>query len=290
MFVIGAMKAATSSLHSELARHPDIWMTPFKEPAFFLGPTESSHAPALSDQYRNSLQEYLSLFAGGATRQVRGESTTDYTKRPRFSGVAERIHQFEPQARFIYLLRDPVERTLSHYWWSVGHDGETREMLEAITEEPFYRDVSYYAWQLEPYLKQFAREQLLVQTTEAFSAQPERILKSAFAWLGVEPDARLAPSSARENVTPDKLAQTRSRMLQRLRHSSAGDLLTRVLPKRVRRLGHRLAEREVLRASTPVAEVYAFLRPIQRKQTEHLSDLMGRSFPEWRTLYGSQAG
>jgi hypothetical protein len=288
-FVIGAMKAATSSLHAALARHPRVFMSPFKEPGYFLGPTPPDAPPSLSDRYRNSLSEYLGLFAAAGDRPVRGESTTDYTKRPRFEGVAERIRQFEPGARFIYLLRDPIERTISHYWWAVSQEGETRDLLEAIRCDPFYLDVSHYAWQLEPYLACFPRECVFVDTTEAFAADPEQVLRRIFSWLGVDPHASTLPRDPRENVTPARLARTRSAVLQRLRHSRVGDALTRLTPRGVRALGRRLAEREVDRKAIPLEPVYDFLRPIQREQTRRLEVLVGRPFPEWTTLWGDRA-
>jgi hypothetical protein len=287
-FVIGAMKAATSSLHAALARHPRVFMSPFKEPGYFLGPTAPGSPPSLSDRYRNSLSEYLGLFGAAGDAPIRGESTTDYTKRPRVEGVAERIRQFEPGARFIYLLRDPIERTISHYWWAVSHEGETRDLVDAVRCEPFYLDVSHYAWQLEPYLACFPRERVFVETTEAFAAEPEQVLQRMFSWLGVDPQAPL-PSDLRENVTPARLAQTRSAVLQRLRHSRVGDALTRVMPRGVRTFGRRLAEREVDREAIPLEPVYEFLRPIQREQTRRLEALVGRPFPEWTTLWGDPA-
>ena len=288
-FVIGAMKAATSSLHAALARHPQVFMSPFKEPGYFLGPTPPGAPPSLSDRYRNSLSEYLGLFAAGGDTPIRGESTTDYTKRPRFEGVAERIRQFEPGARFIYLLRDPIERTISHYWWAVAQEGETRDLLAAVRSVPFYLDVSHYAWQLEPYLACFPRERVFVATTEAFAAEPEQVLGRIFSWLGVDPQASPLPRNLRENVTPARLARTRSAVLQRLRHSRLGDALTKVMPRRIRSLGRRLAEREVDREAIPLGAVYEFLRPIQREQTRRLEALVGRPFPEWTTLWGDAA-
>jgi hypothetical protein len=282
------MKSATSSLHTRLGRHPQVFMSAFKEPGYFLGPTPPGAAPSLSDRYRNSREEYLALFAAAGDRPVRGESTTDYTKRPRFDGVAARIREFAPDARFIYLLRDPVERTISHYWWAVAHEGETRGILEAVAAEPFYLQVSHYAWQLEPYLECFPVERFFFETTETFSAHPESVLRRLFSWLGVDGDAPLASGDLRENVTPARIAQTRSPLLQRMRHSRFGDALTRLVPGRVRSFGRQLAEREVDRAGVPVQPVYDFLRPLQREQTQRLEAVTGRRFPEWTTLWGER--
>ena len=286
-FIIGAMKAATSSLHSYLGRHPDIGMSAFKEPAFFLGPTRPSDGPALSDRYRNDEAEYLSLFDGMESLRIRGESTTDYTKRPRFEGVAARIHAFDENVRLIYLLRDPIDRTISHYWWAVRHENETREMIDAFKADPFYEQVSNYAWQLQPYLERFGPDRVLVDTTERLSQSPEAFLRRTFKWLGVDPDIPLAEGAVRHNVTPDTVVQTRSTFLQAVRHSPyLGRALTRLTPRRLRTLARSWAEREVDKAASPTLAVRRHLRSRQREQTARLSELLQRSFDEWSTLYG----
>jgi|SRR5579863_3090563 len=286
LIVIGAMKAGTSSLHQELARHADIWMSPFKEPAFFLGPVERSAPSKESDKYRNDVDRYLSLFADGQTKAIRGESTTGYTMRPLFEGVPKRIYGCAPTARLIYLLRDPIERTISHYWWNVHHEGERREMLTAIAEDSLYRDFSYYAWQLEAYLEYFASDQILVETTEDLETCPQQVLTRIFSWLGLSTQAALGGQRRRDNTTPSTLIQTRSSMLQNLRHSRFGNVLTRVVPAPLRAIGRHLAERQVDRLAMPTQAVRDFLAPVQRQQTEHLSDLLGRRFPQWTSLHG----
>lgn len=286
LFVVGAMKAATSSLHAALARHPDVFMADFKEPAYFLGPTDGSSPPALSDRYRNDLGCYLTLFADGASAKYRGESTTDYTKRPRYTGVAERIAAFEPDARIIYLLRDPVERTISHYWWAVEKEGETRQILQALEEDEFFLQVSHYAWQLEPYWRVFDRARILVVSTERFSRLGDRVLWEILTWLGVRTDVALPPPLPPQNVTPAEVRQVRSKVIERLRHSPLGDAVTRVVPLRIRAAARATVERQVIRDAVPLGEVKAFLRRIQRPQVEELSDMLGRRFNEWTALYG----
>jgi hypothetical protein len=286
-FVIGAMKSGTSSLHRYLDCHPLVGMSPFKEPAYFLGPVRRSGPAALSDRYRNDLGEYLSLFAGMQDKPIRGESTTDYAKLPRFEGVPERIRGFEPAARIIYLMRDPVERTISHYWWAVQKEHETRDLLTAVREEPFYTDVSDYARQLGAYLSVFPTNQVYVETTERLEAQPEQALRDLWSWLGLDPDIARLEATARINVTPETVTRTRSTLLQGLRHSRAGAVLTRTLPRPLRALGRNLAELTVERSSMATDDARDFLRRALRPRVEMLSDLLGRRFDEWTTFHAA---
>ena len=81
LFVIGAMKSGTTSLHAYLGSHPQIFMCPEKEPSFFAKETISSRGE----------DWYLKLFAAAGSKPVIGESSTAYSRIPLFPGVPERI-------------------------------------------------------------------------------------------------------------------------------------------------------------------------------------------------------
>ena len=72
-----------------------------------------------------------------------------------FSGVAERIAKFNPEARFIYIMRDPIERTISHYWFNVRLQGEQRDMLTAIRNNPHIMDRQPLCHAISPILGAF---------------------------------------------------------------------------------------------------------------------------------------
>ena len=277
LFIVGAMKSGTSSLHAYLGTHPDVYMCEPKEPGYFCPEVGMS----------NGEPWYLDLFKAGAGKRVVGESSTHYTKLPQYQGVIERIADFSPDARFIYLMRDPVERSISHYWHMVRWHGESRSLLDALRSDSQFRDFSYYAMQLRPYLDRFGSDRVLVQTFEAFSADAAGVTASVFRWLGVD-DTFVPPNAgARENETPPTVVRARGRgMLHRLRYSRAWNRLGPLVPQSVRRLGVALAEKPVARAAEPRQEAIAYLREVQGCQVDELSDLIGRRFPEWRTLHG----
>jgi hypothetical protein len=115
-----------------------------KEPCYFVEQKVLRRVwPGQWEQgYWRSVERYLSLFADAGGAAVIAEASTFYSQEPRFSGVAERILSFNPSARFVYIMRDPIERTVSHYWHRVRWWGERREMLSAIRSDPHYRHVS----------------------------------------------------------------------------------------------------------------------------------------------------
>jgi hypothetical protein len=199
---------------------------------------------------------------------------------PKFMGIPRRIARFNPEARFVYILRDPFQRTLSHYWHMVQHHGERRDLLTAVKTHPPYVDVSYYAMQLRPYLETVGRDRLKIVIFEELVRDPLPVVRQMFAWLGLE-EGFIPPNlSSKENATPQKVAP-KGGLLDRFRHSVVWNTLGGVIPSSVRRAGRRLLEKPVNRGAETVAEARTYLQPIQLDQLNELRELWGRDFPEW---------
>lgn len=289
LFVIGAMKAGTSSLHSLLAQHPEIYMSPVKEPGYFIVPDGCRAPRPFATAYAGNRRAYLGLFASAGSAKYVGESSPDYTRLPSIRGVSERLWQFSSEAKLIYILRDPVTRSISHYWWNVQNHGEHRGIYEAIYTDEQYRDVSNYAMQLRPYIQQFGRERIYVMTLERLIADPDGSLRDVFSWLGL---VSSHISAAHENETPRVLeVPVNGGLLHRIRFSYLWDAAGQFVPKSLRALGRRAAYKHVDRSAVPTHDVVEYLRPIQLKQVHELCDLVGREFPEWKTVQaGSNPG
>jgi hypothetical protein len=293
LFIIGAMKSGTTYLRRVLGDHPSIFMCSPEEPSYFVDPKQLRKLwPAEWDWgLWRSEENYLRLFQSAGNATILGEASTNYTKRPLVSGIPEKIHEFNSDARFIYLLRDPVERTVSHYWHMVRFHAERRPMLEAIKSEPQYLDVSYYAMQIRPYLDLFGRDRVAILTFERLKAEPVPTIQWLFDWLSVDSTQVNVPRLNRaENVTPEVVRMaTGYGAIQYLQTLRPFRMLTPLVPRAVLKTGQRLATRPVNRREVPTSEVVAFLQPIQRRQTEELRQLVGHGFPEWTTLYGTDA-
>jgi hypothetical protein len=286
LFIIGAMKAGTTSLHACLGDHPEIFMTPFKEPQYF-APHKKAHAGVWGqggELPEPGIDWYLRLFAEAGAARYAGESSTSYTKAPWVTGCAERIHAFNPDARLIYLLRDPADRTLSHYWYEVRGRWETRPPLEAVQRVERYTAFSDYARQLRPYLDAFGREAVHVLTLEELLARPAEALNRLFEWLGVEPLGS-AVTFESHNVGPPEIHQLRPAFLRlrRLqRHWRWRQIANR--HPRIARLTEHAMFRPVRRRAEDEAATRAYLRPIQQQHVRVLSALLGREFPEWPSV------
>jgi hypothetical protein len=287
LFIVGAMKSGTSSLHSYLGAHPSIFMSEPKEPCYFVQP-EQLEWPAIRklELWRDE-DRYLRLFAAAGERAVIGESSTLYTKAPRIGGVPERIHRFCAGARIVYVMRDPVSRTVSHYWHAVRGGREHRGLLDALRSDPHYREVSHYAFQIRPYLELFGERNVRLLTLEELRARPRETVRALFSWLEV--DAEFLPGNldTRRNVSPDSFERPAGwGLLHRLRHSRVWDQVGPYVPASVRGVGRRLSIEQVRRDQREVEAATEYLRPLQREQTTELEALAGRSFSEWRILFG----
>lgn len=289
LFLIGAMKSGTSYLRRLLGSHPSIFMCDPDEPSYFVDPKQLR--VIWPDMWHlgfwRSEANYLKLFEQAVAAKIVGEASTNYTKTPLLSGVAKRIQAFNPNARLIYLLRDPIERTISHYWHMVRHHGENRPLIQAVRRDAQFMDVSHYAMQLAPYLEYFPRERIAVLTHEELVRNPTSTMRSLYEWLGVDPTAvDMSGFGEPENVTPDlvsvrKYGALSRQLLQRLPLGG----ITPHIPQPLRLTLRRLSTREVCRRSIDSTELINFLRPIQVRQTERLANMLGRAFPEWTTLY-----
>ena len=177
LIVIGGLKCGTTSLHHYLALHPEIAMSRPKELNFFVAELN----------WELGTEWYASHFDRSAA--VRGESSPHYTNLPRFAGVAERMAELVGDARLIYMVRDPIERILSHYLHNVGGGYESRTLERALAEpDSAYIARSRYAMQLEPYLRAFARERILIVDNEELASEREATVRDVFEFCGVDPE------------------------------------------------------------------------------------------------------
>jgi Sulfotransferase family len=283
LFIIGSMKSGTTYLWSLLSSHPSIFMSRFKEPSYFVDASQlQKHDNRI---WTPSEEDYLRMFQSAGTATILGEASVYYAHLPIFTGVPERIRKFNPEARLIYVMRDPIERTISHYWQRVENGREYRPLSDAIKNDPSYRNVSHYAMQLLPYFERFSRDQIKLLTFEEMISNTREVFKSICRWLKLDASVPI-PIPQPSNVTPEIVVQPiLSGLLHRLRHENHFfRLAVDRVPNSVRKIGGRILRRQKSRLDVDPSEVVQYLRPLQRRQTQELTQLIAREFPEWTTL------
>ena len=203
VIVIGGLKCGTTSLHHYLNLHPEIAMSRPKELNFFVA---ELNWPLGTGWYEDHFD---------FTKAVRGESSPHYTNRPRFDGVAERIAETVPDARLIYMVRDPIDRMLSHYLHNAGGGYEDRPLEEALADpDTAYVDRGRYFFQLEPYLERFDSDRIELVTREELKTDRAATMKRVFAFLGVDEDFT-SPEFEREWETGTAKSSGRFRVMDR---------------------------------------------------------------------------
>jgi hypothetical protein len=280
-FIIGAMKAGTTSLHEYLSHHPEIHMSRVKEPHFFTRPEDGPYRERVG-----TLPDYEALFTSSC--HVRGESSPGYSHYPHHQGVPERIKAMLPDAKFIYLVRDPVDRIVSHYLHNVAFYGVRADLAEHVGDvsDPAnpYLYISLYAMQLEQYLPHFPLDSFLVIDQSELASNREVCLERALDFLGVASDVELTGLDREHGASAD-----------RRRWPSWYPTLTRRivsspirrLPKPLRRTGLRLVEQTFWRPLERPDVSERFRKQVQRAVWDDIDRLRGYTgldFPSWRTL------
>ena len=266
--VIGAMRSGTTMLNDLLAQHPQVAMARMKETDFFVE----------AKNYRLGTDWYVSQFSGSA--RLRGEVSPNYSKARDFPGVAKRIRRHCPDVRLIYLLRDPVERALSHYahGWTMGRITLLPEQLIGGPQYLGIVDASRYARQLTEYLHFFPADQIMVLEMESFLAQPQLHFDSILRHIGASPMPM--PDTRRQNESRE-LARVPKPLLK-LMQGPLRPALTRIFGPAVRGRLRGLMARGPAR---PPPQFSASLRDRLRddlaEDAQALRRLTGQSFAHW---------
>ncbi len=268
--IVGAMKAATFTLSRNLTAHPAIFV-PHGELHYFSDPATFAKGAA----------HYAAHFADAKSHQIIGEKSVPYYFTPE---VPARIHALNPHTKLIWLLRDPVPRAVSHYWFFVSRGTEDRSLQAAIRQEQAGEDVRLHARYL--YLGQYAdhitaydaffpREQMLFLRFEDFVENPSAGLDHVARFVGADMTTFRFPNEIhRENTTRMPLSQP----LQVWARRVFRDRAFRVW-KTIREINTALgpAKYPPLDPKSRAA-LYTYFEPYNQR----LSDLIGWDMSGWR--------
>jgi sulfotransferase family protein len=186
LFIVGAPKCGTTALWEYLRQHPQIYMSPVKEPYFFTSP-DPTQPGAIRDQ-----EDYLDLFDKGRDKPVRGEASPLYLSDPQ---APYAIKDAVPDAKVVIALREPVARTYSAYLQQIRY-GEDRTLVSVISDEINNGHASnglpsaivgrsFYADGVERYLSLFGSD-VFVMFFEDLAREPRAVLRALFAFVGVD--------------------------------------------------------------------------------------------------------
>lgn len=241
-FFVGAPKCGTTALYEYLKEHPDIYMCEIKETAYFSPDIEVCN-------YKNE-REYLKLFKDNKGEKILGEASTCHL----YSKVAaNKIKKFNPKAKILISLRNPVEFMHSKYYHNLRGGRENllsfEEALNAIKDRKkgkripysaknqryrlFYKDHARYSEQVKRYLDLFGKKNTYILIFENFIKNSAKEYKNILRFLNVD-DSFIVKTFKKKNVT----RKIKSRTFQRIYQSKILLQLAKVLPKRIRKFGN----------------------------------------------------
>lgn len=198
LFIVGAPKCGTTALHTYLGQHPEIFMAKDKENNHF-----ATDLLPLTDPFRAD-ERYFSMFRDVTQEKAVGESSVFYMLSKE---AAINIYRFNPEAKIIIMLRNPVEMLPSYHAQMVYNgDEDILNFEKALAAEDrrrngklkikpglrfderlFYREVISYSTQIKRYLSLFNRDQIFIIIYDDFKADTSGVYHEVLKFIGVKP-------------------------------------------------------------------------------------------------------
>lgn len=152
LMIIGSQKSATTTLFDILVMSENIDGALEKEPGFFS-----------RKDWKKDLDKYHRLFSG-AEGKLKLEASTQYTFSPHVENenIVKDIYNYNPKMKFIYIIRNPIDRIVSAYMHSLQAGFISESIDEAIFDKKYFVDVTRYSEQIEPYIETFGRDRVLI--------------------------------------------------------------------------------------------------------------------------------
>lgn len=307
-FIVGAAKAGTSSLWDYLDQHPQIYMSPIKEPNHFCkdivykqcrddykreleikpgkdllhylnGPLDKAHMTHIE-----KFDDYLKLYKKVDGQKAIGENSNSYL----YSQVAAKeIYSMNPDAKIIIMLRNPVERAFSHYLNDLRISFVTGSFEQEVNKDLnsdnycwgqayLYYKLGLYYEQVKRYYDVFPAEQIKVYLFDDYKKDSQAILKDIFSFLEVD-NTFDCDVSRRLNVAK----MPKSIMLNKVLTSlGIKELLRKNLPSSIKAFFKNLAYSSA-RLPQMTKKEKENLWSVYNKDVENLSSLLGKDLTIW---------
>jgi hypothetical protein len=305
-FVCGTVKAGTTSLYNYLQQHPEVYMSPIKEPHHFATDLRvSEFNPFYAKNLKTDITEdlagdladinmiaaivqsrpqYLELFRDVKDEKAIGEVSTSYMYS---AAAANEIFKYNPKAKIILSLRNPISRAYSHYLMNY-RSGAVRgqfhdELVADINRQPkgwglsrLYLDHGYYYQQVKRYFDLFPREQILVLIFDELSKNPDAVMKKVYDFLGVSSDFKSQTDVIHNKAKIPVSGMARMIINQQTIIKIAGMLV----PKKIRRyVLSKLYTSKNLPEFKPATK--ELLKQYYRDDIMATSQLIGRDLSNW---------
>ena len=281
-FIVGAPKAGTTSLYHYLNEHSEIEMSSQKEPDFFSDQSLQKKKLYYDKNRIDTLEKYNSLFEREDVI-LRGDSSVSYLF---YEDVPHKIITYNPDAKIIIMLRNPIDRAFSHYLMDYSL-GLISESFETIIQKQskhknanlFYQQyiqVSEYSKQIKRYLEVFSKENIHFIDYEDFKNDSSDVVNSVFLFLGVNDDFQPYLKKKYNTYTAPKNSLIRYVYSFVACRKMVANILSKNLSKTIRNLLFRSDKKPQLTELTR-----NFLIKHFESDVRELSELLNKDFTKW---------
>jgi hypothetical protein len=291
--LVGAAKSGTTALYYHLKGHPDIFLSPIKEPRFFSAQTLHLPQKGIGDEkipFVRTFTDYCKLFEDARGKKAVGEASADTLYY--YEKTIPVIKKYLEEPRIIILLRNPVERAFSSYLHLIRDNREYLSFEDGLEQEEerirqdwqciwHYKNRGMYYRQVKVFMEAFRRVKVILY--DDFKKDPLTTIKQVCEFLEVNTDYQPADTSTHYNATGIPRFKTLNNIF----------LMKNILQRSIRNVGRFILTedgwvklRENLRAKLYVKtsmkpKTRAYLQGVFREDILKLRDLLDRDLSAW---------
>jgi hypothetical protein len=283
--IIGSAKSGTTSLHHYLSSHPDIFMPHEKEIHFFLKDDE------VWGTWNRGVKWYASLFAAATSEKMLGEASPGYTIDSQTVCASSKIKKVLCKPKLIYLVRNPIERTKSHYLESYyGKILNPHVTLEGIVSNRgnpdhdhffLYQDLvmtSMYYRQIQRILRDHSMKNILIIEQERMAVDAKSVVADVFRFLEVDEAVEVMNIEKKFNVTSIK-RERYTDPIERFKSYRYYSCLSNICPRYIKFLYRKYTSRKVSNSD---------LTKLSDENILHLKEIFQGDLNDFKNLTGIQ--
>lgn len=192
-FIVGAPKSGTTSLYHYLDHHPEVFMSPVKEPNYFSYEDTVQQNLYYKERGIGNLADYEKLFESVNGQKVIGEASVSYLF---YENVPSRVSEKIPNAKILILLRNPVDRAFSHYFMdyklryiNTSFEEVLYKKNKHVNQPLYYQqyiELGMYFSQVKRYLDAFGQNQVKIYIYEDLVNDVESLIKDLYTFLEID--------------------------------------------------------------------------------------------------------
>ena len=276
--LIGAMKCGTSTLAHILKNHPDIGFCKIKEPHFF----------SRTKNWNLHINEYHDLF-NYKEGKIFGEASTSYTRYPSNNlGIWNDIYDYNSKMKFLYLVRNPVDRAISHYMHSYER-GFTNKTFEKSVKNSIIINTGRYFTQLKPFINKFGLENFLIIDFDDLINDRTNVLKDISSFLNIDFNKFNDHERVHQNIsvggTKKSINHTRAiEFFNRYKLMSVVDLVPKKLKVKIIELFFNNSNRKFNEKPEFTEKYRKMIINLNTLDIDALEKITNKDFSKWKTL------